>query len=770
MGIKTNSLTTKQAAALHQKFGYNELPESHQSLAAMYLRNFWGPLPWLLELTIIISFLSGNKVEGIVIATLLIINSGISIYQRRSADKALTILRSNLQILARVRRDDIWTSLSASELVPGDIIRLRVGDIISADAELIDGALSVDLSSLTGESLPRDVTKKDLVFSGSVVRHGEATALVSNIGTNTKYGLTTQLLEIAHPPTHMENIIFSIIKYFSIINVILAVVVIIFGIIVHAPVVEISNFVIVLLLMSIPVAFPTMFAVAQSYGAMLLSKRSSDGVLVRRLAAIQDIAMMDVLCCDKTGTLTQNNLSVQAVTCYGSFDKESVLSIAGAACDEADQDYIDVAILKQIHEQKLEIPRRISFSPFDSSTKQTGAVINQDGKELSIYKGMPELLLNDDIKFGREAKRDLGLLSGKGLRIIAVISGDTCAGLIGLSDPIRSDAPKLIKEIEKLGIRVVMITGDGRVTASTVAGQLGLNSKVVTPDELKTNPSIAASGTIFAETYPEDKINIIRALQEAGHIVGMTGDGVNDAPALHQAEVGIAVAGATDVAKQSASLILTTPGLEGIRKAVNIGRGVSVRIRTWALNKIIKSIEVTVLTTVLFIVLHSYILSPLLAVLLMLANDFVTISIATDNAKPTAKPVRWNILHMIMAATIIAIVPLVIVFITYFTANYLNYPLDVVRTAIYLSLVYYGKSTLLAIRAWPHTWSVRPSKTLVIALLVSFLFALAVSVSGFIIPAIPILFVIFIVVMAIVNLYLVDLVKNLGTVKHLLGE
>jgi H+-transporting ATPase len=513
-----------------------------------------------------------------------------------------------------------------------------------------------------------------------------------------------------------------------------------------------------------------MFAVAQSYGAMLLSRRSSQGVLVRRLAAVQDIAMMDVLCSDKTGTLTQNSLSVEAITHYGKFNEESVLAIAGVVCDESDQDYIDLAILKRIHEQKIKIPHRISFSPFDSATKRTEAKINQDGKELLIIKGMPELLLNDQIKFSHEARQDLELLSAQGLRVVAVISDKTCAGLIGMADPIRSDAPKLIKEIEKLGIRVVMITGDGRITAAAIAKQLGLNGDVITPDELKADPNIAASGTIFAETYPEDKLIIIRALQAAGHTVGMTGDGVNDAPALHQAEVGIAVAGATDVAKQSASLILTTPGLEGIQKAVDIGRGVSVRIRTWALNKIIKSIEVSILTTVLFIVTHSYILSPLLAVLLMLANDFVTISIATDNAKPTIKPVRWNILQIIMASAIIATIPLIAVFITYFLARYLNYSADVIRTAVYISLVYYGMSTLLAIRAWPHAWSVKPSKTLIVALLVSFLFALAVSISGFIIPAVPIMFVAFVVIMAIIGLYLVDKVKNLSIIRRLLGE
>jgi H+-transporting ATPase len=315
---KINSLSEAQIEELHQKFGYNELPEKHDNLFVIYLKNFWGPLPWMLELTIVISILSGNTAEGITIAVLLLVNNGISVRQRISSDKALAILRKNLQVLVRVRRNGEWISLPSRELVPGDLIRLRMGDIISSDAEITEGNLSVDTSSLTGESLPIDITKKDLVYSGSIVRHGEATAIVNGIGINTKYGRTTELLELSHPPTHMESVIFAIIKYFSIINVILAVGIVIFGVVVHAPAIQTANFVIVLLLMSIPVAFPTMFAVAQSYGAMLLSKSSK--VLVRRLASVQEISTMDVLCCDKTGTLTQNSLSVEAISCYGDYD------------------------------------------------------------------------------------------------------------------------------------------------------------------------------------------------------------------------------------------------------------------------------------------------------------------------------------------------------------------------------------------------------------------------------------------------------------------
>ncbi len=766
---KITGIDTASALALQQQFGYNELPVAQSSLIRMYLKSFWGPLPWLLELTIVISIASGNPAEAIIITALLLLNGSISLYHNQSADKALASLRRNLQITARVIRDGEWVMLPAREIVVGDTMRLRMGDVVSADAVLLDGALAVDFSSLTGESLPRDITTGDDIYSGCVISRGEATVTVTGIGVNTKYGHTTQLLEASHPPTHMESVVFSVIKYVSIANVILAISVAVFGFAVHISPIEIMDFVIVLLLMSIPVAFPTMFAVAQSYGALMLSKRANHAVLVGRLAAIQDVAMMDVLCSDKTGTLTQNNLSVHTMICYGAFDEKTLLALAGAACDESDQDYIDIAILSEARKQGTTTFERLQFSPFDSNTKRTEAVILRAGQKTVVRKGMPDLLLTNGIQFSDEARRDLEMLSESGFRTIAVTIDDACVGLIALSDPIRPDAPRLIREIERLGIRVVMITGDGRATAAAVANQLGLVGDVVTASELAADPSLAVTGTIFAETYPENKINIIRALQEAGHIVGMTGDGVNDAPALHQAEVGIAVASATDVAKQSASLILTSPGLDGVRVAVNVGRSVSERIKTWIMNKMIKSIEVTILTSVLFMITRTYILSPLLAVLLMISNDFVTVSIATDKAQSVRKPVHWDVLRLAVASLLLAFIPLALVFVTYAAATSVGYPTDGVRTAVYAALVYYGMASLLAIRSWPNAWSRRPSKTLVTSLAVSLIFTFLVSVSGRLIPAISIQFMACIVAVSLADTLLVDFVKKTRLMKRLIA-
>jgi len=764
-------------AGLRAQYGFNETPIFRESIILLYLKNFWGPLAWLMEAMIGITFISGDTFEAIVIACLLLINGGINIYQRRSADVALETLQHAIQVTARVERNNLWIVLPSRELLPGDSIRLRAGDIIPADAQLFEGSLSVDFSSLTGESLPRDVNAQDKIYSGGIVRHGEATAKVSAIGTKTQYGKTTELLETAHPPTHMEKVVFDIIKYFFVLNVVVAIFAIIFGIAVHAPTLQITNFVIVLLLMSVPVAFPTMFAVAQTYGALQLNnvggsdENEGPKVLVRRLAAVQEGAIMDVLCSDKTGTLTQNSLSVSEVTHYGENDEARVVMLATACSDVADKDSIDQAIFQRAAKLNVAVPERISFSPFDSLTKRTQAEIVEHEKNIKIEMGLANLLLTSDVLFSKEALEDVIRMSGKGLRTIAIVASDAraeCVGLIGLSDPIRPDAPAFIKELNALGVRVVMITGDGRVTAQAVARELGLQGDVCTPEDLKNNPQIALQGMVFAEAYPEDKVIIIKALQKAGHVVGMTGDGVNDAPALHQAEVGIAVQDATEVAKQAASFILTTPGLEGVRRVVTASRRVYMRIRTWALNKVIKSIEILCIATIIFVITHSYILSPLIAILVLLSNDFLTITIAIDYTKPLLRPAHWNIPRLIVASASIAVIPFLFTISIYALAQYLHYPFDTVRTIIYCSLIYLGGTTLLAIRAWPFGWSVRPSATLLGALLFSLVFTSIVAGLGIFIIAMPPIFFIIIILSAIVSFFLIEAIKQSYGVRALL--
>lgn len=766
-----HGLSSSEREQLRQSYGFNELPAKRQNPVLLYLKNFWGPLPWLMELLIVINFVSNNVAEAFIIIVLLLINSGISTLQRRSTEAALATLSKHLTAYARALRDGSWQSIPARELLPGDLIRVRGGDIVPADAEILEGSVSVDLSSLTGESLPREISTHSDIFSGSVIRRGEVTARVSSIGARTMYGKTTELLETSHPPTHMERVIFSVIKFFFVWNLALALVVVVYGLHVHAATADIINFVIVLLLTCVPIAFPTMFAVAQSFGALEMSRGDKDRALVRRLAAVQECATVDVLCSDKTGTLTMNQLKATELVCCGDTSEARLLSLAVACSDEADRDSIDEAIFDKAKQASAPKLASSNFIPFNSQTKCTEADVVENGTHVHVLKGLPELLLTPEVRYHEEGKRDLARMSAEGLRVVAVVvqhgSTSECVGLIGLSDPIRPDAKQMLSELHELGIRVVMITGDGRTTAQSVAAQLGLAGQVATPADLKTDPTLATRVSVFAETYPADKIAIIKALQAAGHSVAMTGDGVNDAPALHQAEVGIAVAGATDVAKQSASFILTDEGLEGVISAVKTCRCVYARIRTWVLNKIIKSFEVTSFTAVLFLITHAYIYSPLLAVLLLFANDFVTISIATDHTKPTPAPGRWRVMHLALGAIILAIAPWIALTFVYLIAQHFGYDIDTIRTVTYLTLVWCGIGTLYAIRSWPHAWSVLPSQELAIATCFSFLFSFFVAGFGLFTPALAPAMMGIIFVSAIFCFFLVDALKSTPLIRRL---
>ncbi|MCC2631559.1 MAG: cation-transporting ATPase, partial [Patescibacteria group bacterium] len=742
-------LTSVQVDSLRSSYGFNELPEKSENLLRLYFKNFWGPLPWLLECTIFLAFFSGKTLEAVVMLGLLFVNSAINLHQRHSADKALASLRHNLQIMSRVFRDGSWLALPSRELLPGDLIRMRTGDIVPADAILTEGQISVDLSSLTGESVARDLSTGDAVFTGGVVKRGEATATVTAIGGSTQYGKTTQLLEVSHPPTHMEKVIFTIIKCFFILNLTLSVAVTAYALITGAPLTNILTFVIVLLVTSIPVAFPTMFAVAQSYGALQLS-RGKAGVLVRRLAAVQEAAMMDVLCVDKTGTLTQNRLEVVKTISYGHFSKEDLLQMAAACSNEADEDAIDRAILQETAMRGIHLAESCNFVPFDSATKCTEACIILDGKEIPLRKGFPDLMLKELKGTTSKIQTDLAAYSEQGLRVVAVIAKFKdeweCVGLIALSDPLREEAPALMRRLRGLGIRVVMITGDGKSTAAAIAHQLGLRGAVVTPSDLESHPKLALSGSIFAEVYPKDKLRIVKALQEAGHTVGMTGDGVNDAPALHQAEVGIAVSGATDVAKQSASFILTNPGLEGIVATVQASREVYARIRTWALNKSVKAVEVSFFTSIVFMLTHSYVLSPMVAILLVLANDFVAISIATDKSVASKYPAKWEVKKLVLSAAVLALVPLTLMLVVFeLGRSVFGFDMDHLRTVTFVGFVFMGQACLFAVRSFPHAWSIRPSLTMIGATAFSFLFTLGFVLLGGPIAALPVSFVLIVV-------------------------
>ncbi len=760
-------LTSQQVLELQAKFGPNELPEPKEHKIRIWLKQFWGPLPWLLEIIAIISYYSGNRIEALIIILLLFANGFISLYQRSKTDKALSQLRQSLQTKSRVFRDSNWIEVLTSELVPGDLVRLRTGDIVSADMHLIEGQISVDQSSITGESLPVDLDSTGTIFSGSILVKGEATAQVDLIGSKTKFGTTAQLLETAHAPTHMERLIFTIIKYQFGFNIGLIIITVLYTFLIHGNLTSTVALVIVLLITSVPIAFPTMFAVSQTYGASQLAKLNDNkGILVRRLAAVQDCAMMNVLCTDKTGTLTMNSLSISQIIAYQGYSEDDVLQIGAACSNLSDQDPIDREIIKKLRERKLGLIEQQQFVPFDPLTKRTQASIVWKNKKQVILKGLPEKIGAIKNSQKEDITTDLKHLNQKGYRTIAVSIGTSLKdqiiiGLISFEDPIRDDSKELLSELQAHGIEIKMITGDNIETAKNVAEQLGLNVKACKTEDLKKNPSLVLSNNVFADAYPEDKILIIKELQKNGYTVGMTGDGVNDSPALHQAEVGIAVSTATDVAKNSASYILVNPGLKDILIAVSISREVYQRIRTWGLNKIVKSFEIAGLSVIGYLLTRNLLLSPLLAVLLLFANDFVTISISTDNSVAEKSPANWNLYKLIFSAVSLAIGLLIILGISLILAvKLLHFNNLELATLAFLLLIYQGQASLYSLRSYPHFWSIRPSRTLFIATIVVGLIILAMSLLGFIIQKIPISSLSFIIIVPIISLIFTDLLKR----------
>lgn len=760
-------LSTERAQKLHEQYGYNEIPEKKQNKIILWFKQFWGPLPWLLELVAILSFYTGNRVEGIIILLLLIVNGFISLFQRSKTDNALNQLRKSLQINARALRDGEWNVIPTRELVPGDLVRLRAGDIISADMALLEGNVSVDQSSLTGESLPVELDDKGDLYSGSILVRGEATAEVQAIGLSTKYGATAELLETSHPPTHMEKIIFTIIKYQFGFNLFLILAISSYILATSGNVANILPLIIVLLITSIPIAFPTMFTISQTFGASQLAHvNNNKGILVRRLAAVQDCATMNVLCTDKTGTLTKNILSISQIISYAGYSEMDVVSLAAACSNLSDQDPIDKAVIDYANNKKLKVLKPKKFVPFDPLTKQTQATIELEGKDSVVLKGLPEIIAKESKLPIKSFSDDLLNLSRHGYRVIAVSKGNDMAnqeiiGLIAFEDPIRDDSKELIDELNAHGIDVKMITGDNIETARSIANQLGMKVKVCTTEALRANPQLALSHNVFANAYPKDKLLIIAQLQKAGYTVGMTGDGVNDSPALHQAEVGIAVASATDIAKNSASYILINPGLGDILMAVKVSREVYQRIRTWALNKIVKSFEIAMLSVFGYIITKNIILSPLLGVLFLFANDFVTISIATDRSKAESRPANWNLYKLIFSAVSLAIVLLIVLATSLVLANQLLHLKFIeLMTLTFVLLVFQGQASLYSLRSWPHFWTIAPSKTLFISSIAVWAILVIAAIFGIVVHRVPLASLWFIFIVPLVSLFITDIAKK----------
>ncbi|MGB9727974.1 MAG: plasma-membrane proton-efflux P-type ATPase [Nitrososphaeria archaeon] len=744
-----NGLSEAEAGKRLEVFGYNEVVEERKNPIVEFLLRFWGPMPWLLELAAVLSILLGHRLEGIIILILLTVNAVVGHWHTRGSQKAVELLKKKLAVKVKVIRDGKWMIKEARELVPGDIISVRLGDIVPADAKIISGELSVDQAALTGESLPVDVRDSDVVYSGSIVRQGEALCVVVNTGANTYFGKTAELVKIAKPRSHQEEIMMAVTKYMMYFGVTASLLVFSYALLIHVDLLTALTFIVTFLMGAVPVALPAMLTIIQAVGALELAKK---GVLVTRLDSIEDAASIDVLCLDKTGTITQNKLSVADIVPFHDYKREEVIAMAALASKEESLDLIDLAIIAKAREfgVNLSTYKQVSYKPFDPSTKRTEAIIETGEHQFKVTKGAPQVIMSLCESLDKEiieaANKTVEEFSRKGYRAIAIAKSEESdfnklklVGLLSLADPPRPDSKALIEEIRRLEVKPIMLTGDNIAIAKEVARQVGIGDKIIRLSDLKglnetEQEKLVEEADGFAEIYPEDKYKIVKLLQSKGHMVGMTGDGVNDAPALKQAEMGIAVSNSTDVAKASASVVLTEPGMGVIVDLIKVSRQTYQRALSWVINKVTKVIEFVSLLTLSFFWLHDLVLSLLGMSLLVFANDFVTMSLATDNVEHTKSPNKWNIKNITLAslvpATLLVIEGMLIIFtgIQYFHLN-----LEKLRSLVLLNLVFNSQFRVLIVRERRHFWSSRPGKELLITSTATIIVFMLMGVSGILI-------------------------------------
>jgi H+-transporting ATPase len=723
-------LATSQIDILRREHGYNEVEEKKGHPVLQFLGKFWGISAWMLELIMILSAVLGNYADLTVVAALLVVNAVLSFTQEYRAAGVVQALRKRLQVSARVRRDSIWRVIPARELVPGDIVRMRTGDIVPADIKLLAGGVRLDQSALTGESKEADKAPGAVLSSGSIVRRGEGNGVVMLTGAQTYFGRTTELVQEARPKLHIEAVVANVVRWLFVIVGVLLAVVIVLSLIRRAPLIEMIPLILVLLMSAVPVALPVMFTVSMALGSKQLAKR---GVLVTRLSAAEDAATMDVLCVDKTGTITMNQLAVTSVIPLAGATEAEVLFAGALASQEANQDPIDLAFLAAAKQRHVFVTMPsvtpISFRPFDAKSRRTEAVVEQSGLRLRVIKGAVRTIADAcglkpaEVEALENRTR---AAAAKGYRTLAVARGSETGtprvlGLVSLYDPPREDAKELIARLLDLGVPVKMLTGDALSVAREIGAGVGLpNIRRIADLKVANNEiDLSAGSDGFAEIYPEDKFLVVQHLQATGHVTGMTGDGVNDAPALRQAEVGIAVSSATDVAKGAASVVLTDPGLTNIVALVQQGRAIYQRILTWVINKISRTILKAAFVAIAFVVTGEFVVSAFAMLLLVFLTDFAKVSLATDNVRPSKKPETWAIGGFVTVSVVLGVAmvaeTLILLWICWpifgLAANSGH-----LHTFSFLLLLYFGAFSVVSARERRRFWSTLPSKTFLSAI------------------------------------------------------
>jgi len=724
-------ISSSEASKRLEIFGPNEITEKKISPLLKFLDNFWGPIPWMIEIAAILSIIIQHWDDFSIIIAMLLINAVVRFWEEKKADDAVELLKQKLALKAKVLRDGKWLELQARELVPGDIVRVRLGDIIPADIKLFEGDfLTLDESVLTGESLPVDKGTSDLAYEGAIVRKGEMNGIVIDTGLNTFFGKTTSLVSEARTESHFQKAIIKIGNYLIILAVSLVVIVFIVGLIRLENFFELLQFALVLVIAAIPVALPAVLMVSMAVGASDLAKKKA---IAKRLLSIEELAGIDILCSDKTGTITKNEISIGNIIPFKNFTSKDVILYGVLASREEDKDPIDDAFFSKFKEFDGDISsfKLKKFSPFDPVKKRTESVVGIDSQEIKVSKGAIQVILSlvsDKAEIETDVEKYGNQFANEGSRALGIAKTDKNGtwhyiGIVSMFDPPREDSADTIKTAVSMGIDVKMVTGDHSAIAKQIASKLGMGKNFITASTLLEKKGdeavkLAEEANGFAEVYPEHKYNIVSDLQSVGHVVGMTGDGVNDAPALKKADVGIAVSNATDAAKSAADIVLTEPGLSVIIGATEESRIIFERMKSYATYRIAETVRVLIFLVLSILIFNFYPITAIMIVLLALLNDLPIMTIAFDNAKPSKLPVRWKMNRVLIVASVLGITGVFFSFGLFLIGrDIFHLSIDALQTFIFLKLAVGGHMTIYLTRTEEnHFWQKPyPAKVLFIA-------------------------------------------------------
>jgi len=711
-------LTEADAADRRARYGGNAIEAHKRSILARILGFFWGPIPWMIEIAGGLSAFARHWEDLTIILLMLFINAVVGFWEEFKADTAIEALKQRLAPRARVRRNGNWQELDAAQIVPGDVVLVRLGNIVPADLELAgEGYLSVDQSALTGESLP--VTRKagESAYSGSVVKTGEMVGYVTAIGSSTYFGRTAKLVESATTRSHFQRAVLKIGNFLILTTLALVAVITLVALFRHEALIQTLMFVLILTVAAIPVALPAVLSVTMAVGANHLAALKA---IVSRLVSIEELAGMDVLCCDKTGTLTKNELTLGDPVLAGAKDADELVLWAALASRADDGDIIDSVVRKALPNADAVAGFAVErFQPFDPVHKRTEATVVRDGQRTIVSKGAPQVILAlaaPDDRTRRAMEEAVDKLGAAGYRTLGVARRPESGpwqflGLLSLFDPPRDDAAATIAEARGMGLRIRMVTGDHAAIARETARKLGLGEEVISAsamfgaDGKSKNLSDLEGTNAFAEVFPEHKFAIVQELQARGHIVGMTGDGVNDAPALKQADVGIAVSGATDAARAAADLVLTAPGLSVIARAVEESRRIFERMTSYSIFRIAETVRVLLFMSLSILVFGFYPVTAVMIVLLAILNDFPIMMIAYDNVPVAPAPVKWDMQRVLTLSSILGILGVIASFSLFWIVHsYLQLDDDTVRTLIFLKLLVAGHLTIYLTRNPGPLW------------------------------------------------------------------